>query len=437
MVPRTWQMLIRRFSTTARQDGFSCALGKAWRYAFRRLRGQGPSTVAPSSDHRVDPSALYLGPVWQELAQHNGFHISATPAVLQRRRQIALIGDLNLPQCRKYRVEQLATFWQARGVEFTYAHYEDIPRATSILQQATHLFEYRLKTTDVTQMLRYEARRLRLPVLYDLDDPLFSVSAYGTYGNMAAVDPSLKTHFLNEAPKYLSMMNGADVLSVSTPGMIAHTGLYSPRPTYLRRNFADWQTLTNGARAMQTDRPDDGCFRVAFASGSLGHEMDLAEILQGLSAFVQADPKRRLMLMGHVDSKILPNGLDKQIERFKFTDYGAYLNALACADCAVMPLSDDVFNGCKSAVRVLDAAAVAVPSIVGSIGDLAAVVRHGETGLVVGADLRWIEALEVLAQDLTYTRNLGRTARKDIETHWSGKAEPHIISPELVRWVEG
>jgi len=436
MRPSFWHMLIKRFSTTLRQDGIGAALGKSGRYVIRRLRGHGPSSVAQSSGSSPNPSARYLTPAWQDLAQQNAFHISAAPATLQRRRQIALIGDLNLPQCRKYRVEQLAMFWQARGVEFVYAHYEDIPRATSILQQATHLFEYRLKSTEVTQMLRYEARRLRLPVLYDLDDPLFSVSAYGTYGNMTAVDQALKTHFLNEAPKYLDMMNGADALSVSTPGMIAHTGLYSPRPTYLRRNFADRQTLDQGTKAMQAKQPEDGYFRVAFASGSQGHEADLAEIMQGLSGFILADPKRRLMLMGHVDIKALPIGLDKQVERFRFSDYGEYLGGLARADCAVMPLSDDVFNGCKSAVRVLDAAAVAVPSVVGTIGDLAAVVRHGETGLIVGDDAGWFDALQRLERDPRQARNMGQAARKDVETRWNAKAEPHIISPELVRWVE-
>lgn len=437
MESKSWQMLIRRFLRTARQDGFGNALGKAGRYIVRRMRGHGPSAITHVPASQPNTAAHYLSPVWQDLAEHNAFHIHAAPATLQRRRQIALIGDLNLPQCRKYRVEQLARFWQARGVEFTFAHYEDIPRATSILQQATHLFEYRLKCTDVTQMLRYEARRLRLPILYDLDDPLFSVSAYATYGNMNAVDPALKAHFVNEAPKYLDMMNGADALSVSTPGMITHAGLYSPRPIYLRRNFADGQTLDQGAKAMNAEQIEDGRFRVAFASGSQGHEADLEEIIKELSTFVLADPKRCLMVMGHVDPKALPGELNGQIERYRFSDYGQYLAILVQADCAVMPLGNDAFNGCKSAVRVLDAAAVGVPSVVGTVGDLAAVVRDGETGVIAQKPSDWGDALEVLANDRSQTRQMGLTARKDVETRWSGHAEPHIIAPELIRWVEG
>ena len=232
----------------------------------------------------------YLHGIWQSLAQEEGFHILAAPAVQHKRRHIALVGDINLPQCRKYRVEQLAAFWQDRGVGFEYAHYQDVPRAARVMQNATHLMEYRLQTTPVTEMLRYEARRLRLPILFDLDDPLFSVSAYETYGNMKAVDPALKAHFLGEAPKYLSMMNGADLLTVSTPGMAEHTRLYTQRPVFVRRNFADAETLEAGRAAMDARAADDGLFRVAFASGSQGHEIDLAEIIQPLSAFITADP---------------------------------------------------------------------------------------------------------------------------------------------------
>ncbi|WP_152541097.1 glycosyltransferase [Sulfitobacter noctilucae] len=347
-----------------------------------------------------------------------------------------MIADLNLPQCRKYRVEQLAAFWRGRGVEFEYAHYQDIPRATRIIQHASHLMEYRLQTGPAADMIRYEAHRLRLPILYDLDDPLFSVSAYETYRNMEALDPAMKAHFLSEAPRYLSMMNGADVLSVSTPGMAQHAELYTNRPVFVRRNFADIETLESGAAAIAEDRLEDGLFRVAFSSGSQGHEVDLAEIIEPLTEFVLDDPDRRLMLIGHFDTAHLPNGLERQIETVKFTDYPQYLHALRRANCTVMPLCDDAFNRCKSAVRVLDAAAVAVPAIVGTVGDLDNVVEHGKTGFVAQTPGDWMSALRELAADPGAAADIGVKARQALEQKWKGSDQPHIIAPELLAWVE-
>lgn len=429
-------VLIRRFIESFREEGPRQAFRKARTYAGMKMRNLGAGTVGLTATGRLRSDNQYLHGIWQDLAVNEAFHISCAPGVLRRRRQIAMIGDLNLPQCRKYRVEQLASFWQARGVEFDYAHYQDVPRSARLLQNATHLMEYRLQTMPVTEMLRYEARRLRLPILYDLDDPLYSVSAYETYRNMESVGQKLKTHFLSEAPKYLSMMNGADVLQVSTPGMVAHTALYSPRPVYLRRNFADLETLEMGQSAMATRPSDDGVFRIAFASGSQGHEIDLKEILDPLSEFIMADPNRRLMLIGHFKPEHLPKELVRQVETTRFGTYGSYLAALARANCAVMPLCDDIFNRCKSAVRVLDASAVGVPSIVGGVGDLKNIVRDDETGFVARTTADWVAALEALAKDPGLGRKMGQAARHDLETVWHGADGPHIIAPELLDWVE-
>ena len=426
--------LFRRFVWAVRQEGLRGAVRRSLRFFLRRMTGQGRATAVPVQGAGTQPVDRYLNGVWKTLAQADAFHIQAAPRLHRRRRQIAMIADLNLPQCRKYRVEQLAAFWRARGVEFEFAHFEDIPRAVRIMQHATHLMEYRLQTGPATEMLRYEARRLRLPILYDLDDPLFSVPAYETYRNMEGVELGMKAHFLADAPKYLSMMNGADILSVSTPGMAAEAAMLSDRQIFVRRNFADQETLRH--RAFAEREREKGCFRVAFASGSQGHEIDLKEIITPLSEFILAAPERRLMVIGHFDQTHLPKSLLPQVEQVKFTDYGTYLATLAQADCAVMPLCDDAFNNCKSAVRVLDAAAAAVPSIVSPVGDLSAVVRAGETGFIAENNGDWSNALKELAADPLGARNMGLLARRNVEENWQASPQPHIIAPELLDWVE-
>jgi glycosyltransferase involved in cell wall biosynthesis len=427
--------LMKRFFLALREEGPVQALRKVRTYLGMVRRGGGRSSVMPTG-RLISTDHLYLNGIWQDLARGNGFHISQPPAVLNRRRKIALIGDLNLPQCRKYRIEQLADFWQGRGVDVTYAHYQDVPRCVNALQDATHLFEYRLQNFPVVTMYRYEARRLRLPILYDLDDPLFSISAYETYENMKAVEPELKAHFLSEAPKYLEAMNGADMLTVSTPGMVEHTRMYSPRPVHLRRNFADAETLEQGRDAL-TRREDDGLFRAVFASGSRGHEVDFALVQEAVIDFLDADKSRRLMILGHFDEGLLPNALQDRIERHGFSTYGAYLATLAQADCALMPLTDDIFNRCKSAVRVIDAASVQVPSIVGAVGDLHNVVVPGQTGFVAQTPSDWRDALEALARDRGLRRQIGHAARRDLETRWGANGGAHIIDPAVLDWVHG
>ncbi|WP_168161454.1 glycosyltransferase [Oceanicola sp. S124] len=361
----------------------------------------------------------------------SGFRVAAPPRLAQRRK-VALIGDLNLPQCRKYRVEQLAEIFHEAGAEYIFAHYEDLPRCMDILQDATHLLLYRLRGSPIVTRHLYEARRLRLPVLYDIDDPLFSIPAYAGYGNMAALPGDMLQGFLAEAPFYAEMMNIADAVSVSTPALQEHARDFTCRPVFLRRNFADLATL--GAPQPNGPRAGDA-FRVCFASGSRGHEIDFAEVSRDLARFLAGDSRRRLVILGHFDRKHLPQALRQQVECHPFTGYAAYLTHLSGCDVAVMPLADDLFNRCKSGVRVIDAASVGVPAIVGKVSDMQAVVENGVTGRVLGPGRDWASALEDLARDPALCRDMGNRARQTLEQRWSARLDLPVVDPEMLRWI--
>jgi len=420
----------RRLIAVIRQEG----LRAAW-FRMRAYFARSPSLDRSPSPDR---SETYLDTFWQDMARSGAFHTSAPPALLQRTRRIAMIGDLNLPQCRKYRVAQLAELWGGLGVEYGFSHYMDIPRSVSLLQDATHLMFYRTQNDALMALYLYEARRLKLPVLYDLDDPLFSISAYETYENMKALPAGMKAHFLREAPKYLGALNQADIITVSTPGMVDHTKAYTERPVYFRRNFADAETFEAAEAALQnTWNAPRAPFRVAFASGSMGHEIDFALIGEDIAEFLAGGSDRQLVILGHFDETLLPQALRGRIESHPFTTYEAYLATLATVDCAVMPLQDDLFNRCKSAVRVIDAAAVAVPSLVGTVSDMATLVRDGETGHVLGSGDSWRATLEALATDRAACTAMGQAARSDLRANWGAQAGLPVIEPAVIDWVKG
>ena len=416
---------LNRLVFTIKQEGVGTA--------FRR----GVSFIRRPANAATPQDASYLDSFWQDIARKDAFHVSAAPALLTGRRRIAMVGDLYLPQCRKYRVAQLSELWGGLGVDCNISHYADVPRAVSLMQNATHLMFYRTQNTPQTAMYLYEARRLRLPVLYDLDDPLFSVSAYETYENMKALPPSMKAHFLSEAPKYLSAMNQADIITVSTPAMVEHTLAYTARPVHFRRNFADAETISASEAALsKAGRQAGAPFRVGFASGSMGHEIDFALIAEDIIGFLDAAPDRQLVIMGYFDETLLPEGLRDRVESHKFSSYEAYLETLSTVDCAVMPLTDDAFNRCKSGVRVIDAAAVAVPSIVGTVSDMAQMVTDQKTGFVIPQGGSWHEALETLAQDRALVSEMGQAARRSLLDTWTARATLPVVEQAVIDWVQ-
>jgi glycosyltransferase involved in cell wall biosynthesis len=206
---------------------------------------------------------------------------------------------------------------------------------------------------------------------------------------------------------------------------------------HVRRNFADTETLEKGTAAAQSLHREDGMFNVTFASGSQGHEVDFKLVLPALEAFFAQTEDARLLLMGHFNVAHLPDAVATRTEIVTFATYDKYLATLARAVCAIMPLADDIFNRCKSAVRVIDAASVGVPSIVGTVGDLQNVVRHGKTGIIARTPQDWHDALVRFESARAATALMGRAARRDLETRWSAQNADYIIAPEIVDWVRG
>ncbi|MBR9763631.1 MAG: glycosyltransferase family 4 protein [Rhodobacteraceae bacterium] len=423
--------LARRFLHMVRDEGWVRTWSHSRVWLGHRWRGRHPSIAPEVTGTLAYQGAWDVQAFWQESAVKSGFQIASPPALMQRRK-VALIGDLNLPQCRKYRVEQLGEIFQEAGVDYIFAHHEDLPRCMDILQDASHLMLYRLRSSPTITRHLYEARRLRLPILYDIDDPLFSVPAYASYGNMAALPPEQVRGFLAGAPFYAEVMNLADAISVSTPALQDHARAFTNRPVFLRRNFADRTTL--GVTPRHGPRDGSG-FRICFASGSHGHEVDFAEISPDLARFLAHDPARRLVILGHFDRRRLPQALRGQIECHPFAGYASYLGHLAGCDAAVMPLADDLFNHCKSAVRVIDAASVGLPSLVGRVSDMQAVVEDGVTGRVLGPGGDWAAALEDLARAPGLAREMGRQARQRLEQRWTARLDAPVIDPAMLRWV--
>lgn len=423
----------RAFWRIMRSEGPVSTWRRGWAFIRRTKATTGGTWVQGGQPNLEHPFPIIQ--FWSDMSNGSAFSTSKAPALLTKRRIIAMIGDLNLPQCKKYRIEQLTELWASVGVEYRFSHYQDIPRSLDLMQTATHLMLYRLQRHDQTTMYMYEARRLRMPVLYDIDDPLFSVEAYATYGNMNVLPHELKAHFLSQAPLYLDALNGADVASFSTPGLRDHAMSLSPRPAYVRRNFADAVTLEAGRAAIDLMPAEKPGFTLCFASGSQGHEVDFQTIAPQVGAFLAGADDRKLLVLGHFRTDLLDEGLRSRVETRPYSDYPAYLENLAMADAAIMPLADDLFNRCKSGVRVIDASAAGVASVVGTVGDLPALVDHGKTGFIASTPEDWSTAFETLAADKAATRHMGNAARAVLEQQWSAQDSAHIIDPEMVAWV--
>lgn len=413
----------QRLISVLKEQGLAVAWAKLLHYAYLKAARLGFA-------FRVKPHGSPLAASWQSLAEAQVFY-GQRPSEIGRVLHLAIIGETQLAQCTKYRIEQMAQLAEGLGMRVSIVDHRQTGEAIAALQLASHVMFYRIEAHDHFWMYFYEARRLGLPILYDVDDPVFSIPACNSAYFEAPL--ALRQHHLEAAPRFLAAMAGCDAVSASTPALAEEVARFLPRPVWLRRNFADAQSLAFGP----SEQPEKPGNVLALASGSEFRLMDLVTIVPVLSQFLRAHPDWRLHLIG---VGLDPSGLFeadilRRIEQQPVLPYEAYLSQLQNADIVLLPLAEGLHNRCKSAVRAIDAAAVARPVIAQHSGDLAQLIRDGETGILAASELEWAAALEKLSANSALRHEMGRAAYQRLQQYWADPLDPAITAPELSAWL--
>lgn len=362
----------------------------------------------------------------------SGVFFGRAPDEVGLTRRFVTIGNLNLPQCFRYRVQGLnEVFGPSRH---DYAYFQDIPRATRLMQTASDVIFYRIPLGPEMIETLYEARRLGLRVWYDIDDPLFSIPAYTEYSNLPRLSDWEAQHFLDEAPGYLAAISACDAVTVSTEGLADALRRMTPRPVHVRPNVLDGETLRLAEvyrKAKATATRGEGLV-VSLSSASRGRIGDLDTFLPALASVLERSETIEILFLGEFEEEIAARLDDPRVKFRKVGDFERYLSALSATDLHLVLLSDDPFNRCKSAIRYLEAGAVGVPVIATPVGDLATVPAPG--AVVFARDAAELEA-EILRldRDRAALAEIGDKATRHVLEGWSAVNAARVSDPELAR----
>lgn len=399
-------------------------LRRAKRYIKARVRSGPPSgsphlyTIVPQLD-RVEPP-------------------SRSARAVIRKPLVAVIGDLNLPQCKKYRVLQKQEALDSLGVTCEYCHWEDAPRALDLLQISSFVIFYRTQSTGPFRIYLDECTRLRVPTAYDIDDPIFSKAIYSTNPNLHHLHPAEAKNLLASSDRHLHALQACDYAIVSTPRLAKEVHKLGHQEAFLWRNAIDRETLY--AAQLANGRPSgrqNSSVSLVYASGSRAHEADFREIESVMLQLLSEFPELRFSVVGFLD-------LPKTFARFRdrisikpFSDYNEYIAELRSSDVAVIPLVPDAFNDCKSAIRQMEAAIVAVPSVASRIGDFANVVVHGENGMLASTTDDWYQHLRALVSDAERRHIMGAAAREKELRELTVQAIAQTLPEQLQDLIHG
>ncbi len=233
------------------------------------------------------------------------------------------------------------------------------------------------------------ARRRGARVLWEIDDAIFCETLPELIASSAVDEIDEDAVAIVQAHRTLLPIVSAFVCS--TAPLADELRRLAPRtPIHVipnALNFAHPRWITTRNRRE--------CFTIGWSGGSrVGRDLEL--IVPVISAAIEEfAPRMKFLLAGATKYARLFDGLPP--DRVEFVDwvpYDDYPALLARYDIALVPMEDHIYNRCKSALKVIDYAAVGAPSIcsptqpfIDSFDEVAAFARDTD---------EWMDAIEAL-----------------------------------------
>ena len=348
---------------------------------------------------------------------------------------VLIVGALDLPQCKKYRVLQKVEFCEREGWPCHFASYTDEARVLSYLQLVTTLLLYRVPAGPELDVFIAEARRLGVRIAYDIDDPIFDAAVYSENRNLDYITAAEKDVILASTTLYHDAMARADALVLSTDYLASLAREHFATPAFVWRNLVDDATLSATAHLAPRKDQTGGRIVIAYCSGSRAHEEDFRVASDALVQLLADHEQLVLRVIGHADMPLAFEQFGERVEKWPFTGYQQYLQALANADLCVIPLVPDRFNACKSGIRYLEASLCGVPVVASEVGQFTELIDNGINGVLVkGGAEAWLEALSDILDNPSQRRVMAAAARRDVLAHQC-VSSPGVVNSSLLEWI--
>ncbi|HVE47718.1 MAG TPA: glycosyltransferase family 4 protein, partial [Acidimicrobiales bacterium] len=148
---------------------------------------------------------------------------------------------------------------------------------------------------------------------------------------------------------------------------------------------------------------------------------------------LQARPEVELWLGGLVAPTAALDPVADRLRRLPFVEWTALPELLRDVDVNLAPLAPGSrFNEAKSAIKWLEAALTATPTIASPTEAFGEAIETGRNGFLAGTADEWAAALRSLCFDPAQRARLGHRARRDALLSWS----PHLQGRRYLEILE-
>ena len=235
---------------------------------------------------------------------------------------VVMLADVEPPQCWHYRVQQKREAFAAKGIPFAVVRPTSSAEVLSTLQLASLLIIYRQPMSMLLREVIIEARRLRIPVVYEADDIVYRQDLVGANPNLVTLPAELRKAVIAGASDYAEGLAVCDgVISSTAPlaeDMAGHLAGGAQVGVAVIENGID-ASMWSVSRGIDHDltsgkipRGKDGRVVIGYGSGSRAHDADLALAAPALARILAEHTNVSLRLFGPVAT---PPGLERFHDR--------------------------------------------------------------------------------------------------------------------------
>lgn len=337
--------------------------------------------------------------------------------------KVAIIAELSIPQCKKYRVIQKQEMLEELGIPCSVTSWTDSNEAKKQISLASLVIFYRVPGFDSVMDLIAECRRLNIKTLWDVDDLIFDEDVLKTSSTINSLEPAEKEGVINGAKLYRQAMLACNEGIASTSGLAKAMKEAGLETIYVVENALDDETLA-AARSIEgrLKKQEDGLIRIIYGSGTKTHNIDFLEAAPALANILKENPNVRFRIIGYLELPEYFDEVQSQIERIPFCNYTEYLTYLSECDISIAPLENFVFNDAKSNIKYLEASITKVASVCSPRAAFADVIVNGENGFLADSEQQWHEAFDTLIQNPELRDSMAQAAYRTVMETYSPQA---------------
>ncbi len=342
-------------------------------------------------------------------------------------RHVALVGNVDLYQCKLYRIDQKVEQLRMAGFQVSVFHpFEQLAEFRARLPEFDAAIFFRLPAFPEIMAAICECATQHVPSFYEIDDLVFDATAFPPPLDTYAGTITRRQHrdIACGVPLYAHAMRLCDFAIASTRSLAeAMAPLVRSGQAFEHHNaLSDLHYTARATRDAMPPRKADQPLVLFYGSGTRAHKEDFHDLLEPALARILRRYKGRVELRLVGDFGAFRH-LDPERDAIRFMapvwDFEQYCLMVSAADINLSVLARSPVTDTKSEIKWLEAALFAIPSVLSRTATHEDVIAEGRTGFLCDNSADFERHITALIERPELRRQIGEAAREDVLDRYS------------------